>query len=172
MISRTGILLVFCFLHQFGWAQEPRFIQHEIGDANTNLTILTMLQDRNCMLWLGTQNGLARYDGMSWVNIPLPDTTSDMQVTALAEDHLHQIWIGTSSGHIFRLSASRTVESFEIEDGHPAKPISGIVEDQLGQLWFATYGEGVYVYSGKRMYNIGTEDGLSGNDLYAITLTQ
>lgn len=172
MISRTGILLVFCCLAHIGWAQEPRFIQHEIGDANSNLTILTMLQDRNCMLWLGTEKGLARYDGMSWVNIPLPDTSSDIQVTAMVEDHLHQIWIGTSTGHIFRLSASRAIESFEIEEGHPAKPISSIVEDQHGQLWFATYGEGVYVYSGKRMYNIGMEDGLSGNDLYAMTLTQ
>jgi ligand-binding sensor domain-containing protein len=109
---------------------------------------------------------------MSLVNIPLPDTSSDLQVTALAEDHLHQIWIGTSAGHIFKLNTSRTIELFEIEEGHPSKPISGIVEDQLGQIWFATYGEGVYVYSGNRMYNIGTDDGLSGNDLYAITLTR
>ncbi|MEO5906274.1 MAG: two-component regulator propeller domain-containing protein, partial [Saprospiraceae bacterium] len=34
-----------------------------------------------------------------------------------------------------------------------------------------TYGEGVYVYTGSRLFNYGIEDGLSGDDIYAMTYT-
>ena len=44
-------------------AQEPKFIQHEIGNLYKNIHINVMLQDSQGMIWLGTKNGLARYDG-------------------------------------------------------------------------------------------------------------
>ncbi len=152
-------------------AQEPRFIQHDLGDANSGMTILAMLQDRNCMLWLGTEQGLARFDGVNYRPVELPGTATGLQVTSLAEDHLRHIWVGTSSGEIFYLDETRMVHAFQPQEGHPQKPITGIAEDPAGQIWFATYGEGVYVYSGSRLFNFNLDDGLSGNDIYAMEIT-
>ena len=151
-------------------AQEPKFLQHNTADENAGVPINTMLQDHQCMIWLGTDQGLVRYDGNAWHPISL-DTTSPSMVTSLMEDHEGKIWVGTSSGKIFYLDASRKVSPFNIQEGNPAKPVTSILQDLNGQIWFATYGEGVYVYTGYRLYNINVDDGLSANDIYDMTLT-
>jgi ligand-binding sensor domain-containing protein len=155
-------------LVQFAFAQEPRFFEHHIGDANEGLPIRTLFQDHQCMLWLGTTKGLARYDGITWFDIPLTHADSSWTVTALYEDRDYRIWIGTSSGKIFYLDPARKVHPFNVEEGHPAKPITAIIQDSRGFIWFATYGEGAYVYTGTRLFNFDAEDGLSGVDVYSM----
>lgn len=156
------------FLLAEGSAQEPRFMLHEIGDANAGLSIHTIIQDHQCMIWLGTARGLARYDGNVWHEISLDSLEAAYQVISLYEDHKNQIWIGTSSGKIFYLDQARKVHPFDVEEGNPEKPITSITQDSQGYIWFATYGEGAYVYTGSRLFNFGIDDGLSGGDIYAM----
>ena len=151
-------------------AQEPRFVQHDLGNANAGITINTVLQDKNCMLWLGTNTGLARYDGVTWHPVNL-NVTEQFKVISLMEDRLQRIWIGTESGEVFYLDKARHIHPFSIEEGHPKKPITGIVEDTLGQIWFSTYGEGAYVYAHKRLFNFNMDDSLSGNEIYSMVST-
>ena len=151
-------------------AQEPRFIKHDTGDANEGLPIYTLIQDLQCMLWLGTANGLARYDGNTWHPIALKNADTSIIVTALFEDKDQRIWIGTSSGEIYYMDQDRVAHLFVIDEGLPKKTITSIKQDPQGFIWFATYGEGVYVYTGARLYNIGIEDGLNGQDIYDMVV--
>ena len=151
--------------------QEPLFNRHEIGDVNTGIPINAILQDHQCMIWLATNNGLARYDGINWFPIHLDTTSSSEHITSLFEDGQGKIWIGTASGKIYFLDQARKINKFSIEEGNPSKPITAITQDEHAQIWFATYGEGVYVYTGKRLYNFDVDDGLSGQDIYSMTLT-
>ncbi len=167
---RYATLIFFFTWCTFGQAQEPGFFQHDLGNANTGITINVMLQDKNCMLWLGTNNGLARYDGVTWHPIDI-QSSEPIKVVSLAEDHQHQIWIGTASGDIYFLDKARHLHPFITEEGHPRKPITGIVEDTSGQIWFSTYGEGAYVYSHQRLYNFNMDDSLSGNEIYTMVGT-
>lgn len=169
-MTRTFLLLYFLFTIASLHAQEPRFFQHDLGNANAGITINVMLQDSNCMLWLGTNTGLARYDGVTWHTIELP-VEAPIKVVSLAEDQHDTVWIGTETGEIFYLDRARHVHPFDIEEGHPKKSITGIVEDTAGQIWFSTYGEGVYVYSHRRLFNFDMEDGLSGNEIYSMVST-
>ena len=82
-------------------AQEPQFIIHDVGEANTATTILTMCQDHYGMIWLGTEQGLARYTGVAWQPVSLPGDHGTLEITALAEDSRKQLWIGTGNGMIF-----------------------------------------------------------------------
>lgn len=43
------------------------------------------------------------------------------------------------------------------------------LQDKAGNLWFSTGGEGVYRYDGISFTNFTTKDGLSSNDVSAIT---
>ena len=53
------LVFLFCLLGVAkGLAQEPRIIQHDIGEANAGLSFYTLIQDHQCMIWLGTANGL------------------------------------------------------------------------------------------------------------------
>jgi ligand-binding sensor domain-containing protein len=151
-------------------AQEPRFFQHDLGNINAGITINTMLQDKNSMLWLGTNTGLARYDGVTWHQVNL-SLSEPVKVVSLMEDRLQRIWIGTESGEVFFLDKARHIHPFSIEEGHPKKSITGIVEDTSGQIWFSTYGEGAYVYTHERLYNFNLDDSLSGNEIYTMVST-
>lgn len=167
-----GILLAFflCSL-SLGRAQEPRFFQHDIGDANSGLPINTLIQDHQCMIWLGTDKGLARYDGNILHQIPLQEPDTTIEVTALFEDHQNRIWVGTSSGKIFFLDPSRKVNLFDIDECCPVKKITSIVQDPQHFIWFSTYGEGAYVYTGTRLFNIDMDDGISGLEIYNMICT-
>ena len=60
---------------------------------------------------------------------------------------------------------------FDVDEGCPQKSISAIVQDPQGNIWFSTYGEGAYVYTGSRLFNFDSEDGLSGEDIYTMICT-
>ena len=130
-----------------------------------------MLQDSQGMIWLGTKSGLARYDGNTLEPITLDSSIADNEVTALFEDKNKTLWVGTVKGRIYKLDLSRIVHAFDIEEGHPEKKITSILQDPNGQIWFATYGEGVYVYTGTRLFNFNVDDGLTSDDIYSMTST-
>ncbi|MEO6132860.1 MAG: two-component regulator propeller domain-containing protein [Saprospiraceae bacterium] len=168
-MSRFLLILLVIFCLAGGNAQEPKFIQHDVGNAYADVPVNVMLQDNEGMIWLGTKSGLARYYGNLWHPVALDSSSGILSVTALYADHSGIIWIGTSKGSIFFIDSSKKVQAFDIEEGHPAKSITSILQDADGRIWFATYGEGVYVYTGTRLFNFDVGDGLSGNDVYAMT---
>lgn len=163
------LLVLGCF--NYSKAQEPKFIQHETGNAFKDIPINVMMQDSQCMIWLGTKKGLARYDGITASPLKLDSTNSDIEVTAIFEDKSKIIWIGTSNGDIYYLDLSRNAHVFIPPEGCPEKKITSILQDDKGQVWLATYGEGVYVWTGSRLFNVNADDGLAGNDIYAMTVT-
>ena len=61
-----------------------------------------IIQDSKGFIWIGTWNGLNRYDGYN-CEIFQPDyrdraTISNREIVSLLEDHKGNIWIGTTSG--------------------------------------------------------------------------
>ena len=85
-------------------AQDPNFIIERISleQGLSQSVIDVIFQDSKGYLWFGTQDGLNRYDGYSFVvykNEPgnsntLPGNT----ITAMAEDHEGKLWVGTLDG--------------------------------------------------------------------------
>ena len=61
-----------------------------------------MIKDVNGFLWLGTGNGLNRFDGRKFKiffhDPGNPSTISDNTIVGLVEDSLHNIWAGTTRG--------------------------------------------------------------------------
>ena len=53
-MNRLLLALTAMFVLATGIAQEPRFIQHDLGDENVGVPMHTVMQDHQCMIWLGT----------------------------------------------------------------------------------------------------------------------
>lgn len=121
-----------------------KFEHYTIEQGAPANEFLALLQDRLGFLWIGTGNGLARYDGFHFENFfhdPEDTTTlSDNCVWSLLEDRQGMIWIGTESGGLNRLDPStgrftrythRAEDAGSIADGY----VLTLFEDHQQTLW-------------------------------------
>ena len=83
-------------------AKELQFESIGVDQEFSSSSILEIIQDKKGFLWLGTGNGLYRYDGYeftSYIENPYDSLSiSGSYITALFEDKSRAIWIGTNGG--------------------------------------------------------------------------
>lgn len=120
------------------------FDQLSIEDGLTASWANAIVQDRNGFIWIGTWNGLNRYDGKDIV-IYQPeyrDSSSllNREVTALFEGHDGNIWIGTSSGLSVLDTKTNAFTHYSLDYF-----ITDIYEDDKLNLWVATNGNGLFL---------------------------
>jgi ligand-binding sensor domain-containing protein/two-component sensor histidine kinase len=102
-------------------------------------TVRAIAQTPDGYLWLGTSEGLARFDGYEFVTftrdrVPLPSNS----ISTLWVDRSSNLWIGTSSG-LARYSNGR-FKTFTKEDGLPPGAVSAFAQDASGVVWLAAGG--------------------------------
>jgi len=107
-------------------------------------SVQAMVQDYQGFLWFGTEEGLCRFDGYSFVvyknNPKEPSSLPDNMISALYEDRRKQLWIGTEHGLCrFIREENRFEWVKEVQD-----KISGITEDDDGNLWASSIGGGLF----------------------------
>lgn len=163
------LLLNSCFGVILLSAQQPFFREYDLPEDLSNTAIRSLYQSDGDFLWLGTDAGLVLFDGHRYELILRPDTLGDNRVSSLYRDQRDQLWVGYRDGGIFHYDLFHQLEIWEPEEGWPKVPITAFAEDDRGNLWMSTYGEGLYYWTGKRLYNFGTDDGLSGEEVYTIS---
>jgi len=110
-------------------------------------TVNAILQTQDGYLWLGTQGGLARFDGVRFTTYGLADGLPNVQVRVLYEDRKRDLWIATQGG-LSRMRNGR-IETFSAEDGLAGANVAALTEDANGRLWVGTT-EGLRIWqSGK-----------------------
>ena len=89
-------------------------------------------------LWVGTQNGVARWTGADFERLPLQQLPSP-HINMLRQDHQGRIWIGTSAGTVL-VDADGGVQQPQL-DSEPGKtPLQLLLQDSHGEMWFDTRG--------------------------------
>ena len=111
-----------------------------LGDLNAE----SLLQDRTGFLWVGTDNGLYRYDGRQFVRTGAELAALDTRVSVLHETPDGILFAGTSTG-LARREGDRFVAIGE-ESGLPASEIldGQIASDGAGHVWVGT-SKGLFV---------------------------
>ena len=102
----------------------------EVEDGLSQNMVYCVIQDRSDYIWIGTQNGLNRYDGNSFRIYRKSDGSGLLHdaVCSLHEDPDGNIWVGTLVGlHIFNPS-SETFRYVPLRDASGA-PVEGVVRD-------------------------------------------
>ena len=154
------IQLVWCmfFLGSTAFSQQqPNLYFHRITtqDGLSHNKANCILEDKRGFIWIGTDDGLDRYDGHYFeVFRHEPGnqaTLSGNIITGLLEDEQDLIWITTADGGLsrydHRLPPSRQFRQFKHIPGDPAtipvNVLNALIQDRQGYLWLASSGESV-----------------------------
>jgi len=125
---------------------QPRFVHLTIDHGLSHSKVNCILQDHRGFLWIGTNEGLCRYDGVGFTPFryqPIdPMGIAAPLVRAILEDSLGRIWIGTENGGLDCLDPTiNRIEHFSTAaDTAPLTPVdvNAILQDEGGGLWLAT----------------------------------
>lgn len=114
-------------------------------------TIRAITQTTDGFLWLGTDEGLARFDGYEFVSFGkdrggLPSNS----VTVLAAGPDGSLWVGTPDG-LTRYVSGR-FRTFTQQDGLPGNAVSALLVDHAGTLWIVAGGS-LSRFDGSRFHN-------------------
>ena len=117
-------------------------------------TVLALLQDREGFIWIGTADGLSRYDGYAFITYrhdPADSTSlSHNTVTALLETEDGMLWVGTEDGlNVLDRSTGRFARHYIFPDRLPGG-IVALSESPGGVVWAS-------ILSGLSRYDPRTE---------------
>lgn len=98
-------------------------------------TVHAILQTRDGYLWLATEEGLVRFDGMRFSVFDKQNTgqIKSNRVQVLFEDRNANLWIGTAEG-LYRLKDGGFT-AFTTTDGLAGNSIGSLYESRNGDLW-------------------------------------
>ena len=110
-------------------------------DGLAGNTITDILQDSDGYIFLGTYEGLVRFDGIEFVllNQSKSPDFSFASARSLFEDSNGQLWVGSNDQGITVLSKnSQHIKKFTTKDGLPSNSIRSMCEDNNGNVWVGT----------------------------------
>jgi len=137
------------------------------ADGLPQTRIRAIVQTRDGYLWLGTADGLVRFDGVNFTAFDIHSgSLKDNEVGCLEEDNDGALWIGTYGGGLTRLKDGQFT-TFTTKEGLPDDSIRKIDKDRAGNIWFATP-RGVGRFSKGVFTAFTTHDGLPNNFVTAI----
>jgi len=128
--------------------------------------VYCIFQDSRGYLWIGTENGLSRFDGVEFKNFKKEDGLVDNKINTIFEDSKGNLWIGTPRGVVNRISTGefRNCPNLKsIADGS----VFSIAEDDKGELWFGT-SNGLYRFDGNTVRHFITTNPLHTNMIFTI----
>jgi signal transduction histidine kinase/ligand-binding sensor domain-containing protein/CheY-like chemotaxis protein len=157
MSSRTQVLRGFMLVLLVGAAdatplvETPQFQFFGSADGMPSELVYALAQDSRGQLWIGTADGLVRYDGVEFeVFQHRPDAADSLAanlVQALHVDADDRVWVGSEGGGLsllepgsgqFRHFRRGATEGLDLDD------VWAISSTADGAVWFGGYGGGLY----------------------------
>lgn len=99
--------------------------------------VRALAQTRDGYLWVGSEDGVARFDGLRFLAFGSRDGLGGLPVNALLGDSRGWLWVGGASGG---LSCWRngSFTNYTAADGLPENTITALAEDNDGRIWIGT----------------------------------
>ena len=141
---------------------KPR--SYGVSDGLPNPYIRALWCDRHGVIWAGTNEGLARFEGNHFIARP---QEAPAQVRCLLEDREGDLWVGASSG----LTRFRDdlFTSYGKTEGLPSDEPNTVFQDREGRIWIGFHDGGLMLFAGgasSRVYT--TRDGLPNDEVFSI----
>ncbi|NOZ13229.1 MAG: diguanylate cyclase [Acidobacteria bacterium] len=174
MLSLPAIVLFLSiFPSAFSLDPSKKPDQHSLNmftteDGLPQSSVVNLVQTRDGYIWMGTFEGLARYDGKQFTvfNKSTVPELGNNTIKALFEDSRGCLWIGTPSG--LTCCQQGEFRHYTTQNGLAGNFITAIAEDRNHRLWVGTNrGVSVFDYPG-RFSSFTVKDGLSADYVSAL----
>ena len=139
----------------------------ENGFPVSNVTSLVIDSQDN--VWMGTFNGLVRFDGQSWTTFTTADGLPHNRINALALDVEENVWAGTVSDGVVKFDGS-TFTHFSVADGLYSDRIYSLYADDDGNILIGTGSNRLTRFDGSSFIHthINPEAAGPGGHIHAI----
>ncbi len=140
---------------------------HRIWQAQQGLpegTIYSLLQTHEGYLWLGTQGGLIRFDGVRFEKFENISRTAaaNAWIRGAVEDSSHALWLATSDDGLLRLQGD-TVQRFL-----PSENVQCLAKSKNGDIWACAADGIVRIAAGGKLTTYSTAQGLADKNTHAV----
>lgn len=150
-MRKTVSVLFTILILEFAFCQNSYFDNYvyqawnSFGTLN-GTTITDILQTSDGYINIGTYEGLARFDGMSFTTHKRASDNdlSFVSVRAILEDSRGRLWLGSNDEGIQRIS-SEGKKTYNMQNGLPNNSIRCFAEDKDGNIWIGTAAGIVYI---------------------------
>lgn len=130
------LILIFLFTCNHIFSQKHLYKRFELADGLPHQYIYTLDQTKQGFLWIGTAEGLCRYDGKTFVNYTTADSLTDNFVNTTFLDSKNRLWIGHYQGGItlFDNVNFKKIKNTKLLDSR----INKIYESKDHTIWICT----------------------------------
>lgn len=140
----------------------------QITDGLPANTVQSVTQTSDGYIWIGTQEGLVRFNGVYFKvynRHNTPQIKSDW-ITTLYSDKEGGLWIGTLKGGLVRRRAGR-FSCLSTREGLPSHSIHALYQDRQSRLWIGTEA-GLACFQNGRLSSCTGAAGLSGLTVWTL----
>jgi ligand-binding sensor domain-containing protein len=136
----------------------------QVWDMESGLpgnSVFALRQTPDGYLWIGTQDGLVRFDGVHF-EVYTRDTVPQLKsndIRALYDDRNGVLWIGTSTGGLTRFKDGEFI-TYPAAENNALSRIRAIDEDRWGNLWIGSYTGGLTCLNNGKFTTYTTKHGL------------
>ena len=135
-------------------AHAGRDFHFSIGELSDN-RFQAICEDRSGFIWIGTENGLNRFDGYSFYQFTHQDNDSlslvSNYVRSLTVDNDGTLWVGTSRGIQFLSNGETAFNTVKLPRNRTPYIVQ-LEQFRDGTIWAATSGRGIYLISPNNPY--------------------
>jgi ligand-binding sensor domain-containing protein/signal transduction histidine kinase len=165
-VALTGILFPALSAADASTGAHPAYVFDTFGPelGLPASSVVTVMQTRDGYIWVGTENGLARFDGVRFSTFrgsSEPAFSSDA-VRCLFEDRDEQLWIGTDNGVL------RYAQGHFERIGLNGVAVRAIAQDGAGRIWLGTTGSGIFSFENGRFRSYDGPPALPSRSVRAL----
>lgn len=124
-------------------AQRYFFENVAVRDGLPASKVYALLQDSTGLVWIGTEAGLASYDGNKVKTYGASNGLAPSGARSIFQDKELRLWTGHLGGGI-SLGEGNGFRELKLGGTPPTKDVTGIAQDAKGAIWIATFGDGAY----------------------------
>jgi ligand-binding sensor domain-containing protein len=135
--------------------EDGKFTNYTVANGLSHNRVWSMMMDSAGTIWVGTNGGVCRFEGESFVPFPIPraevenpySNISPLLAFGMAEDQDGNLWFGMD-GEGVRKFDGESFTTYTTKDGLVSNNVRSVYADRRGRMWFGTAKGGVSCYDG------------------------